>query len=107
MTTTKQIDFQEIMTWLESNTLTPVQTNRLIAYIKGSRNLAARRSIRQFAVRDVVEFDDKHGGRVRGAVTKIGTKCIYVTEFGAGIKWRVAATLCTRIRADELNKKPG
>ena len=89
------LDFQDIMTHLENNVLSPEQTNMLISYIKSSRKRQNAKSIRQFGIGDLVEFTGKYGQLVVAKVTKLGSKCVYCTSTASGgTPWRVSAVLC-------------
>jgi hypothetical protein len=87
------LDFQDIMTHLENNVLSPEQTNMLILYIKSSRKRQNAKSIRQFGIGDLVEFTGKDGQLVVAKVTKLGSKCVYCTSMRRA-PWRVSAVLC-------------
>ena len=74
------------------------QLNEVIEAIKLKRNHLARQAVRSFVVGDMVQFTSRRtGGKVNATVEKVNKKYIIVSTHIGGEKWRVPATMLTKL----------
>lgn len=73
------------------------QLNEVIEAIKLKRQYLSRQAVRSFVVGDMVQFTNKTGGRVNATVEKVNKKYIIVSTHIGGEKWRVPATMLTKL----------
>ncbi len=63
------------------------------------RQHLAKQAIRNFVVGDMVQFQSRRtGGKVNATVEKVNKKYVIVSTHIGGEKWRVPATMLTKIK---------
>lgn len=74
------------------------QLQQVIEAVQLKRQHLARQAIRNFVVGDMVQFTSKRtGGKVNATVEKVNKKYVIVSTHIGGEKWRVPATMLTKI----------
>ena len=74
------------------------QLQQVIEAVQLKRQHLARQAIRNFVVGDMVQFTSKRtGGKVDATVEKVNKKYVIVSTHIGGEKWRVPATMLTKI----------
>jgi len=73
------------------------ELNQVIEAIKMKRQYLARQAVRSFVKGDMVQFTSKTGGKVNATVDKVNRKYVVVTAHIGGDKWRVPATMLTKL----------
>ena len=74
------------------------QLQQIIEAVQLKRQHLARQAIRNFIVGDMVQFTSKRtGGKVNATVEKVNKKYVIVSTHIGGEKWRVPATMLTKI----------
>lgn len=67
--------------------------------IQLKRQYLAKQAIKNFIVGDMVQFtSSRTGGKVNATVEKVNKKYVIVSTHIGGEKWRVPATMLTKIR---------
>ena len=72
------------------------QLNQVMEAVQLKRNHITKQNIRNFLVGDIVSFEGRRG-QASGKVVKINQKYVIVKESGTDIKWRVPATMLTKL----------
>ena len=66
--------------------------------IQLKRQYLAKQAIKNFIVGDMVQFtSSRTGGKVNGTVKKVNKKYVIVSTHIGGEKWRVPATMLTKL----------
>ena len=65
--------------------------------IQLKRQYLAKQAIKNFVVGDMVQFTGKTGGRINATVQKVNKKYVIVSTHIGGEKWRVPATMLTKL----------
>lgn len=73
------------------------QLNQVVEAIKLKRQFFAKQAIRSFVIGDMVQFTNKIGGKVNATVEKVNKKYVVVSTHIGGEKWRVPATMLTKL----------
>ena len=73
------------------------QLKEVAEAIQLKRQYLAKQAIRNFVVGDMVQFTGKTGGRVNATVEKVNKKYVIVSTHIGGEKWRVPATMLTKL----------
>ena len=73
------------------------QLKQVAEAIQLKRQYLAKQAIRKFVVGDMVQFTNKTGGRVNATVEKVNKKYVIVSTHIGGEKWRVPATMLTKL----------
>jgi predicted XRE-type DNA-binding protein len=73
------------------------QLNQVIEAIKLKRNHLAKQAVKSFIKGDLVQFTNKNGMKVNATVEKVNKKYIVVDAHIGGQKWRVPATMLTKL----------
>ena len=74
------------------------QLNEIVEAIKLKRQHLSRQAIRGFQIGDMVQFtSSRTGGTINGTVKKVNRKYVVVSTHIGGEKWRVPATMLTKI----------
>tara|TARA_A200000159_G_C7303889_1_gene331439 strand:+ start:877 stop:1167 length:291 start_codon:yes stop_codon:yes gene_type:complete len=74
------------------------QLHQVVEAIQLKRQFLAKQAIRNFIVGDMVQFTSKRtGGKVNATVEKVNKKYVIVSTHIGGEKWRVPATMLTKI----------
>ena len=74
------------------------QLNEVIEAIKLKRQYLAKQAVRNFIKGDMVQFTSKRtGGKINATVEKVNKKYIIVSTHIGGEKWRVPATMLTKL----------
>ena len=74
------------------------QLNEVIEAIKLKRQYLAKQAVRNFIKGDMVQFTSKRtGGKINATVEKVNKKYIIVSTHIGGEKWRVPATMITKL----------
>ena len=73
------------------------QLNQVVEAIKLKRQFFAKQAIRSFVIGDMVQFTNKTGGKVNATVEKVNKKYVVVSTHIGGEKWRVPATMLTKL----------
>lgn len=74
------------------------QLQQVVEAIQLKRQFLARQAIKNFVVGDMVQFTSKRtGGKVNATVEKVNKKYVIVSTHIGGEKWRVPATMLTKI----------
>lgn len=73
------------------------QLNQVVEAIKLKRQFFAKQAIRSFVIGDMVQFKGKTGGMVNATVEKVNKKYVVVSTHIGGEKWRVPATMLTKL----------
>lgn len=74
------------------------QLSQVVEAIKLKRQFLAKQAVRNFIVGDMVQFtSSRTGGKINGTVEKVNKKYIIVSAHIGGDKWRVPATMLTKL----------
>jgi hypothetical protein len=73
------------------------QLKEVAEAIQLKRQYLAKQAIRNFVVGDMVQFIGKTGGRINATVKKVNKKYVIVETHIGGEKWRVPATMLTKL----------
>ena len=74
------------------------QLQQVVEAIQLKRQFLAKQAIRNFVKGDMVQFTSKRtGGKVNATVEKVNKKYVIVETHIGGEKWRVPATMLTKI----------
>ena len=73
------------------------QLKQVVEAIQLKRQFLAKQAIRNFIVGDMVQFTGKTGGKINATVEKVNKKYVIVSTHIGGEKWRVPATMLTKI----------
>ena len=73
------------------------ELNQVVEAIKLKRQYLAKQAVRSFKIGDMVQFTNKTGGRVNATVEKVNKKYVIVSTHIGGEKWRVPATMLTKL----------
>ena len=74
------------------------QLQQVVEAIQLKRTHLAKQAIRNFIVGDMVQFKSRRtGGKVNATVEKVNKKYVIVSTHIGGEKWRVPATMLTKI----------
>lgn len=65
--------------------------------IQLKRQFLAKQAIKNFIKGDMVQFTSKTGGKVNATVDKVNKKYVIVSTHIGGEKWRVPATMLTKL----------
>jgi len=65
--------------------------------IQMKRQFLAKQAIKNFIVGDMVQFTGKTGGKINATVQKVNKKYVIVSTHIGGEKWRVPATMLTKL----------
>ena len=65
--------------------------------IQLKRQYLAKQAIKNFIVGDMVQFTGKTGGKINATVEKVNKKYVIVSTHIGGEKWRVPATMLTKL----------
>ena len=75
------------------------QLQQVVEVIQLKRQYLAKQAIRNFVVGDMVQFTSRRtGGKVNATVEKVNKKYVIVSTHIGGEKWRVPATMLTKIK---------
>ena len=75
------------------------QLQQVVEAIQLKRQYLAKQAIRNFVVGDMVQFTSRRtGGKVNATVEKVNIKYVIVSTHIGGEKWRVPATMLTKIK---------
>jgi len=73
------------------------QLKEVAEAIQLKRQYLAKQAIKNFIVGDMVQFTGKTGGKVNATVEKVNKKYLIVSTHIGGEKWRVPATMLTKL----------
>ena len=74
------------------------QLQQIVEAIQLKRQFLAKQAIRNFIVGDMVQFTSKRtGGKINATVEKVNKKYVIVSTHIGGEKWRVPATMLTKL----------
>ena len=74
------------------------ELNQVAEAIQLKRQYLAKQAIRNFVVGDLVQFTSRRtGGSVNATVEKVNKKYVIVSTHIGGEKWRVPATMLTKL----------
>ena len=74
------------------------QLQQVVEAIQLKRQYLAKQAIRNFVVGDMVQFTSRRtGGKVNATVEKVNKKYVIVSTHIGGEKWRVPATMLTKL----------
>ena len=73
------------------------QLKQVVEAIQLKRQFLAKQAIRNFIVGDMVQFTGKTGGTINATVEKVNKKYVIASTHIGGEKWRVPATMLTKI----------
>ena len=74
------------------------QLNEVIEAIQLKRQFLAKQAIKNFIKGDMVQFTSRRtGGKVNATVEKVNKKYVIVSTHIGGEKWRVPATMLTKL----------
>ena len=73
------------------------QLKQVVEAIQLKRQFLAKQAIRNFIVGDMVQFTGKTGGTINATVEKVNKKYVIVSTHIGGEKWRVPATMLTKL----------
>ena len=74
------------------------ELDQVVEAIQLKRQYLAKQAIRNFVVGDMVQFTSRRtGGRVNATVEKVNKKYVIVSTHIGGEKWRVPATMLTKL----------
>jgi hypothetical protein len=73
------------------------QLKEVAEAIQLKRQYLAKQAIRNFVIGDMVQFTGKTGGKVNATVEKVNKKYVIVSTHIGGEKWRVPATMLTKL----------
>ncbi len=75
------------------------ELQQVVEAIQLKRQYLAKQAIRNFVVGDMVQFTSRRtGGKVNATVEKVNKKYVIVSTHIGGEKWRVPATMLTKIK---------
>ena len=75
------------------------QLQQVVEAIQLKRQYLSKQAIRNFVVGDMVQFTSRRtGGKVNGTVEKVNKKYVIVSTHIGGERWRVPATMLTKLR---------
>ena len=77
------------------------QLNEVIDAIKLKRQYLAREATRSILKGDNVSFQGRRGQRVSGKVEKVNPKTIIVLDSKTNVRWKVSATMVTKLGIGE------
>jgi len=67
--------------------------------VKDQRTFLGKQTLRSLIIGDVVQFKGRTGGMITGTVEKVSRKNVVVQAAIGGEKWRVPASMLTKIAA--------
>ena len=74
------------------------QLNEVIEAIQLKRQFLAKQAIKNFIKGDMVQFTSRRtGGKINATVEKVNKKYVIVSTHIGGEKWRVPATMLTKL----------
>ena len=73
------------------------QLKEVAEAIQLKRQYLAKQAIKNFIVGDMVQFTGKTGGKINATVEKVNKKYLIVSTHIGGEKWRVPATMLTKL----------
>jgi hypothetical protein len=74
------------------------QLKQVAEAIQLKRQFLAKQAIKNFIVGDMVQFtSNKTGGKINATVEKVNKKYVIVSTHIGGEKWRVPATMLTKL----------
>ena len=74
------------------------QLQEIVEAVQLKRQYLAKQAIKNFIVGDMVQFtSSRTGGKVNATVEKVNKKYVIVSTHIGGEKWRVPATMLTKI----------
>jgi len=73
------------------------QLKEVAEAIQLKRQYLAKQAIKNFIKGDMVQFTGKTGGKVNATVEKVNKKYVIVSTHIGGEKWRVPATMLTKL----------
>ena len=74
------------------------ELDQVVEAIQLKRQYLAKQAIRNFVVGDMVQFTSRRtGGKVNATVEKVNKKYVIVSTHIGGEKWRVPATMLTKL----------
>ena len=74
------------------------QLQEIVEAVQLKRQYLARQAIKNFIVGDMVQFTSRRtGGKVNATVEKVNKKYVIVSTHIGGEKWRVPATMLTKL----------
>ena len=74
------------------------QLQEIVEAVQLKRQYLAKQAIRNFVVGDMVQFQSRRtGGKVNATVKKVNKKYVIVSTHIGGEKWRVPATMLTKL----------
>ena len=74
------------------------QLQEIVEAVQLKRQYLAKQAIKNFIVGDMVQFTSRRtGGKVNATVEKVNKKYVIVSTHIGGEKWRVPATMLTKI----------
>ena len=73
------------------------QLKEVAEAIQLKRQYLAKQAIRNFVIGDMVQFTGKTGGKINATVEKVNKKYVIVSTHIGGEKWRVPATMLTKL----------
>ena len=73
------------------------QLKEVAEAIQLKRQYLAKQAIKNFIVGDMVQFTGKTGGKINATVEKVNKKYVIVSPHIGGEKWRVPATMLTKL----------
>ena len=74
------------------------ELNQVVEAIQLKRQFLSKQAIRNFVVGDMVQFTSRRtGGKVNATVEKVNKKYVIVSTHIGGEKWRVPATMLTKL----------
>ena len=74
------------------------QLQEIVEAVQLKRQYLAKQAIKNFIVGDMVQFKSRRtGGKVNATIEKVNKKYVIVSTHIGGEKWRVPATMLTKI----------
>ena len=73
------------------------QLQEVIEAVQLKRQYLAKQAIKKFVIGDMVQFTGKTGGKINATVQKVNKKYVIVSTHIGGEKWRVPATMLTKL----------
>ena len=74
------------------------QLQQIVEAVQLKRQFLARQAIKNFIIGDMVQFTSKRtGGKINATVEKVNKKYVIVSTHIGGEKWRVPATMLTKL----------
>ena len=73
------------------------QLKEVAVAIQLKRHFLAKQAIKNFIKGDMVQYTSKTGGKVNATVDKVNKKYVIVSTHIGGEKWRVPATMLTKL----------